>query len=47
MMRLIVTKNEKINTETRFDPAGEPQISVQDDGNLHISFNFMPPSYYA
>ena len=40
-----MTKHEKIITVTGFDPAGEPQISVQEDGSLHINFNFMPPSY--
>ncbi|MFC0351972.1 hypothetical protein [Undibacterium danionis] len=28
-----------------FDSEGEPSIGLQDDGSIHIMFNFMPPSY--
>lgn len=28
-----------------FDPLGEPEIRVMDEGWLHIFFNFMPPSH--
>lgn len=28
-----------------FDSEGEPNIEIQDDGSIHIMFNFMPPSY--
>jgi hypothetical protein len=30
---------------TGFDPLGEPQIRVMEDGSLVVVFNFMPPSW--
>ena len=28
-----------------FDPDGEPEIRVFANGNMHVVFNFMPPSF--
>jgi hypothetical protein len=28
-----------------FDPEGEPEIRVMDNGSLELVFNFMPPSW--
>jgi hypothetical protein len=30
-------------TLTGFEPEGEPQVRVMDDGSLLVVFNFMPP----
>jgi hypothetical protein len=40
----MISKNKTLKI-TGFDPAGEPEIRMQEDGSLHVVFNFMPPSY--
>jgi hypothetical protein len=39
--------DEPIETITLegFDPEGEPEIRIMDNGSLELVFNFMPPSW--